>query len=517
MSNYMKSRPAPERSSQGLLYTAVGGVVWQGISIFYVYVARLIALMILARLLVPSDFGVVAAANVIISLGSVFGHLGVGNALVQRVHLEERHLHTGFWLSLLVGAMATAAVWVSAPFFAVALRSDAMTPLLRLLSVSFLMVGFSTVSRSLLQREMRFRTIAILQATSYTVGYLCIGIPMAFSGYGYWSLAAAHLGEVATNSVMTWLAARHRISLRWDLEAVKQLLSFGGMQTVSTILSYAITQTDKVIVSRWLGATSLGLYTRANYLTTFFASIVDSTLGRIGFIVGARVQKDLHSFQEGVLRSTMLLLMLILPVAALCAILAHEVIYLVLGVRWLSAVPLLQVFSVCIVTDSLSRIFYYFILARGMAVGAAAVQAGYLLATVVCVLSTVSYGLVWVSVGVAIASSAGLFLHALVLFRQIDLKGHDLWEAAQFGLLSTIVAALPAMVTAYLLRNWRAHSITVLVASVFSAALFLFLTRGWLIGVLGPRGRQNLQRIVMMLPEPYQTLALYGIALHREG
>ncbi|MDW8103876.1 MAG: lipopolysaccharide biosynthesis protein [Armatimonadota bacterium] len=461
-------------------------VLWQTASALYVYLVRLAALVILARLLSPRDFGLVASATIIIGLGNLFGHLGIGNALLQKASIQEKDVYTAFWLSTLSGLLLSILVFLTAPLFARLLGSTEVIPLIRVLTVTFVLVAVSNVSRAQLQRDLRFGALSILQAASYTAGYLVVGFLMARGGYGHWALVGAHLTEVVVSSVGAFLWAPQRIRCVFDMEAARQMLSFGVMQTLAVLLNYAATQFDRVLVARWLGMTPLGWYTRASYLPTFAASLVDAAVGRVGFAAGSRVQNEEYSFRAGTLQSTTLLLLLLAPAAILCALLAREIVSALLGPKWMPVVPLLQVFSVGIVADSLSRLAYYLLLAKGKVVTLVALQAAYVVCVVACTLAGLPYGAIGVAAGVVTASFVNLFLHLAALSRAITLSLRDMRGVLLPSLAGSAMTALLTVPIVTTLRALQLPGVFTLFGTLFILGWLLVLLRKPILRVLQP-------------------------------
>jgi PST family polysaccharide transporter len=149
-------------------------------------VVKIAVLAALGRLLTPVEFGIVAAAGVVVWLSMIFSSLGVGPALVQRKTLEPRHIATAFATSVMFGVSVALIVFLLAPWIALLFRIDGLTPVLQAMAVVFPIAGLSSVSESLLQRRLRFRSIASAELASYAIGYGAVGIGMALAGYGVW-------------------------------------------------------------------------------------------------------------------------------------------------------------------------------------------------------------------------------------------------------------------------------------------------------------------------------------------
>lgn len=500
--------PSSQTSCRSLRRAAAEGVLWQALSTAYVYTVRLVTLIVLARLLSPSDFGVAASASLVMGLGSLLSSLGVGQALLQRSAIEERHLHTAFWISIGLALVFCMITFIGAPVFATMIGVPEVVFPLRVLSLSFVIVSCSTVARAVLLRQMQFGVVARWQAMSYTLGYLLVGVLMGKAGYGYWALIAAYVTEATVVSAGLLWAARHRVRWAFDLVALKELISFGGLQTLGAVLGYIASQVDKLMVARWLGPSSLGYYTRAGYLTTLFSSMVDSTVGRVGFAAGARIQNDERSFREAALNSTGLLMLLLVPVLGLCIVLSREIVDFLLGKGWQPVVPLLQVFAGITILDSPSRFIQSLILAKGKANLVVVAQTTYLITVTVLVYLGLANGVMGVSVGVLVATALNLILHFSLLSRVVKIT---FWEVGRMLLPVAVCGALvlsASSLIAWILRLWHLPSVAVLLVTLLVLFGLMLRFRKLLFRTLGSQVQQWMWYLVQMLPSRARTVAI---------
>lgn len=475
--------------------TAIGNILWQVISISYVYLARLIALLLLARLLSPADFGIVALGNVVIGFGNLIGQLGVGNALIQKSNITERHINTAFWIAMSTGAILFGTCLAGAHLIAQWLRSPDITACLKVLSVAFLIVSASVVPRALLQRRLAFKAIAFLQVLSYTAGYLIIGVIMALFGYGYWALVGAYLTEAAINSLATIMICRFPVRLVFDLGCAKELLLFGGLQSLGSMLQYVGSQVDKAVVSYSLGTAGLGIYTRASYLSSLVASIVDTTLGRVGFAVASRVQNNEHVFREGVMRSLKTLSVVLFPTATLTAVLSPEIVITLLGKKWQPAIPLLQIFCVSVIWDSLSRLISYLLLAKDRAQLVAMSLGGYAAFMFVGVTVASRFGLS----SIAWASTIALWINSLIQLYFLRKVSHlSIYELSAVFKPAFILAVMMFFMSWLIASLTRAAGLGPL-ATMSVTAVCSLLVVAWLIRFLP----------VALRTSVYQTITVF--------
>src|SRR5215210_7818368 len=193
----------------GLTNRALGGMIWTFSGTGVQAVVQLLALMALGRLLTPTEFGLMGAATVVIAFSQIISQVGVGPAIVQRSELQPAHIRAAFTISGGLGFVLGAVVWFGAPAIAAFYRMPEVEPIIRGVALLFPIDGLNTVGESLLMRELRFRLYVALDVATYIVGYVCIGVLLAWQGYGVWSLVAANLAQVILRTIAMYLATRH--------------------------------------------------------------------------------------------------------------------------------------------------------------------------------------------------------------------------------------------------------------------------------------------------------------------
>ena len=182
--------------------------------------------MLLARLLTPADFGVMALAWVVLGLARTLGDLGIGGAVVQRAALTERHVRTAFTFSVLLGVGAATVLAAAAPLGAAALRNPQVTSVLRLLAIGFGVQGAAVVSAALLRRQLDFRRQSFIDIGSYLLGFGGVAVGLALLGYGVWSLAWGSLAQTVVASGAQLAVVRHAMRPLLGRRELADLLRF---------------------------------------------------------------------------------------------------------------------------------------------------------------------------------------------------------------------------------------------------------------------------------------------------
>ena len=330
---------------RGLTKRSIAGVLWTGLSVGAEGLLQIVALMVLARLLAPAEFGLFAATMIVIGLATIFGGLGVAPAIVQRPVLEPRHVRTGFTLSVLLGLTMAGLVWAGAPLLARMFRLPELAPVVRATAVVFLLQGFSSVAHALAQRALRFGWLAGVHAAALTAGYVVVGPLLAWQGFGVWALIGALLVQNLTRMALLQTGQPHPMRPQLDRRAIAELLYFGGGFTLARIGNYLASQADKLVVGRWLGAQTLGVYVLAYQLVAAPAVLVGQVLDMVLFPTMALVQREPSRLARAYRSAVSICAVVALPISVMVALLAAEIIEVLLGGQWSNAVAPLQILA----------------------------------------------------------------------------------------------------------------------------------------------------------------------------
>ena len=347
---------------RGLTKRSIAGVLWTGLSVGAESLLQAIALMVLARLLAPDEFGLFAATMVIVGLSTIFSGLGVAPAIVQRPELEQRHVRVGFTLSVMFSLIVAGLVWAGAPALAALFRLPELTPVVQGTSLVFICQGFAMVAYALAQRALRFRWLAAVHAGAFTAGFVVAGPLLAWLGFGVWALIGALLIYSLLRMILLQAGQPHSMRPQLDPRTIGELLYFGGGFTLARIGNYLASQADKVVVGRWLGAQTLGVYVLVYQLVAAPAILVGQVLDRVLFPTMALVQLEPARLARAYRSAVSICAVLTLPMSIVVALLAPEIIEVLLGGQWSGAVVPLQILALGILfrtsyklSDSVAR------------------------------------------------------------------------------------------------------------------------------------------------------------------
>lgn len=405
---------------------------------------QLVTLSILARLISPREFGVVGAALIAVSAAQILAESGLGPAIIQARVLRPEHIRVGFTLSVLLGVGFFAGLYLSADaieqFFP---DIDGLAPVLRLVSVVFVVRNL-TVGDFLMLRELRFRALAGIQLVSFAFGYGLVAIVLALNGYGVWAIAWGQVGQQVVFTVCVWVARPHSIRPQLAVQPLRELLTYGGGHTLAKIANWMARQGDNFVVGRFLGASALGLYTRAYQMMSMPANLFGKVADDVLFPSMAAVQDDLGRLSRAYLRSVTSIALLALPVSAVAAVLSREVILVLLGPDWLSLKPAFDVMVFAILFRTSYKLSDSLVRALGAVYRRAWRQTVYAVVVVAGAAIGQNWGIEGVAWAVLVAVTANFMLMAHLSLRLMSMPWRTFVVAHTPGVLLAVFTAAVA-------------------------------------------------------------------------
>lgn len=408
-------------SDRSLLVTGAQGFLWTGGAQLLSQSLHIAIRLILARLLLPADFGLVAMAVVLLSVTSLISDLGLGNALVQRPQLDESHRSTSFWFTGAVSLALFTVFCLGAPLASWFFDETRVTPILRALSLTLLLAAPESTYAALLMRRMDFKSLGLRQISATVVAGVA-GVGSALAGLGAWSLVAHGLVQALTSSLL--LAWRAGWSPRWRFsrQALEELWGFGKWVAGARALNYLNRNVDNLLIGRFLGARALGLYSFSYQAVLLPLVYVARPVAAVSFPTFAQIQNDRERCALAYLRTLEMITLVAWPLAALGAVASPAAVPLLAGEAWRAAIPIFQILS------GVAALHAFMNLASSLfdALGQSRTGFRWTAFVVPVNLAGFAIGLAWGPVGVATGFLTAAFVllpfHSLLVSRLIPLS-----------------------------------------------------------------------------------------------
>ncbi|RZO85168.1 MAG: lipopolysaccharide biosynthesis protein [Oceanococcus sp.] len=412
---------------------------------------RLAFTVVLARILAPQDYGLVASVQVITGLAVLLQDMGLSAATLQRKHISEAQIHALYWLNLLLGGCVAGLGLLSAPYIAAWLRSPDSVGVIQVLLVAVLIPSASAQHRALMQRELRFGAIALSSVCGTLIGGAC-AVMAAVAGAGPWALVLMMVVADAVALIISWAAARYHPGIPKNFAGVASLLHFGGGFLMFRVLGHFAQNLHLLLLSRNMGFAAAGQFTRAHMLTNMASGYVNEPAGKVALPMLSRLISEPRRFVRFYDKATGVMMLAAAPLGVMGVLYGSQVIHVLLGEQWEAAEQIFQVLCFGLIAQPLMYSTGWLYMARGDMRGM----------------------LIWGCIG-----WGAMLIAALVALRFGPLGVAWAWSGTQWVLLvPCLVAAyrhLPLRTSVALLRASRPVA-AALVAAVLVKATFSSLT-----------------------------------------
>ena len=432
-------RFAPPVSSAGTA-SVQGGVVSVGSQTLR-FVLRTGSMMVLARLLTAEDFGLQGMVVVMTGFLALFRDAGLSAVTVQRDTVSHDQVSTLFWINVTVGVVLAAALALAAPLVAAFYRDARLAPICVVSACAFVVHGFSIQHYALLQRQMRFVTLGIIEIAAVAIG-AAVGVGMALLAYGYWALVAIAVVTPLVTAIGCWASMPWLPGAPRRARGMRSMLSMGGTLTLDSVVVYLGANTEKILLGRYWGAEALGVYGRAYQLISLPADLLTSGVATVALPSLARLQNDPERLHRAFLKGYSIVVALTIPTTVACALFADDIIEIMLGPKWNEVVPVFRLMVPSILALALINPLAWLLISAGRA--RRSLNIAFLIAPVSVV--GAALGLPFGPKGVAVTMSTLMALLAVpvILWARAGttMTARDVWHALRGPLIAGTVAAV---------------------------------------------------------------------------
>jgi len=317
------------------------GVAWNFIEKVLMRGASFIIGIILARLLSPSDFGLIGMLAIFVAISNVFIEGGLAKALIQRKDCQDIDFSTAFVANVGMSLMIYVVLFLTAPLIADFYDEPILTDITRILSLNFVLGSFNIVQRAKLMANVDFKSLAQINVISTIVSGI-VGIAMAYYGWGVWSLVGQTLCSTIVLLLLFPFYSKWRPSIKFSPNSFRQLFGFGSKLMATGVYSVILNNISTICIGRFYKSNQLGFYTRASQFSEIISSTMFDVLGNVTFPVLSHLQDDREKLVSVYRKSLFITAMLIFPLMILCALLSRPMVIILLTEKWLPCVVLMQ-------------------------------------------------------------------------------------------------------------------------------------------------------------------------------
>lgn len=321
--------------------SAASGIFWSAVEKFSVQAGQVVIFIVLARLLMPEDFGLIGMLAIFIAVSQTFIESGMGRGLIQKQDRTPADFSTVFVFNFLVSLGLYVILFLTAPLIADFYNQPQLVSLTRILTINLVINSLAIVQRSKLMIDIDFKSLARINFVSVVLSG-AVGIACAYTGFGVWSLVIQNLVRSIISVVLFWMATSWKPSFVFSKDSFDKLFGYGSKLLLASLYAQIFQNIYKIAIGRAYSAADLGFYDRAKHFAELSAGTVGAILNQATFPILASLQHDQKRMVSAYRRLIRMTAFVIFPTMTLLALLAEPLILLLLTEKWLPAVVLLQ-------------------------------------------------------------------------------------------------------------------------------------------------------------------------------
>ena len=467
--------------SDSLKSKTIHGAIWSGFERIANQMVGFVISIVLARLLVPSDYGVVGMLSVFLSISQLFIDAGFTSALIQKKDRADADFSTVFWCNLAISSVCYITLFIVAPWIAEFYRMPILQNLMRVLGLVLVINAIYTIQVTRLTTILDFKTQAKTSFASCILGGV-VGITMAYMGFGPWALVAQSVSSSSCSCIAYSCLTRWHPQFLFSKESFLSLFAFGSRILAASCLHTLYVNISPIIIGRKYSASALGIYSRADSLVALPGGIFQSTLGRVIYPVLSSIQDDEPRLRAAYNKYLRLITSLVAPSMLLMAAISEPLILTLIGDKWLSCVPYIMILAMAWMLDPIIVVNLNMIYVKGRSDIVLKLEVIKKVIAIAIVVVAVQFGVIWLCVGRAVYSFIALCLNLHVcgpfigmsFWRQLQ----EVWRIYASGIFATLCAYGVVLAFKVLLPqsgNWWHSFATLAISGTIGLGVYIML------------------------------------------
>lgn len=428
--------------AEDLKKETVKGVAWSGIDKLANGGIQFIANIVLARLLTPNDFGLLAIIAIFIQISQTFVDSGFGNALIQKKDRSQTDYSTVFFFNLAISIGFYIILFFCAPWIANFFKNEHLTALTRVVGLNLIIGALVSVHKTRLTIQLRFKIQAVISLiSSFTSALVAIG--MAYHGYGVWSLVALTIINISLQVILIYVLLKWRPSILFSKTAFKSLFSYSSKLLGASLIHLLYRNIYPIIIGKKFSPAELGYFNRADTFAMYPPYMIGTVISRVAFPIFSRIQDDNARLRNAYSKYIVFSSLLVFPILINLIVLAEPLTLLILKEKWLPMVPLLQILCIDWMTDHLCTINLNILYVKGRSDLALKLEIIKKTLALVIFFISLYWGLIGVCWGRVIYSCCAVYLNSfytkkligISLLQQLKDISLPLMQAATMGII----------------------------------------------------------------------------------
>lgn len=425
----------------------LGGVFWSFTQQFSTQLISFLVQLVLARTLLPAEFGLIGMLTVFISVGSALFDGGMTISLIKESATDSLDYSTVFIFNLVVSVLVYILFYLSAPFIAKFYNQPLLTDIARVYGLSFIFLAFGTVQNTLLVKELNFKKQAYLSFPSLVIGS-SLGVFLAVNNFGVWALVYSALLTNFCNSFLLWITSEWRPDFRFNREKFKVHFHFGYKMTISSVLDAIFTNLYQIVIGKLYSPVLVGYYTRANSLVMLPVGNISSVLNKVVFPLFSAVKDDTLELRKVYKKIMLMIFFIVTPLILLMVLLSKDIVIILFTKKWLPIVPIFQILCLSGLLYPLHLYNLMILQVKGKSGLFLKLEIVKKIMFVIIVIASIGFGFYGLLFGSMVSSILALFINTHYAGKFIQYKLHS----QLFDLIPTLFIAILMGAVMYLLN-----------------------------------------------------------------
>ena len=455
---------------------ALSGFLWSSLQLLGTQGLGLIVSLILARLLLPAEFGLIAMLGVFMGIGSTLIGGGLTQSLIRSENLDEEDYATVFYFNLAGSILIYLIVYFSAPFIAAFYKQELLTIVVRVYSITFIINAFSAVQIARLIKKLDFKSQMKVSVPSLIMGS-SVGIVMAYQGYGVWSLVASAVIQATASTIQLWYWAKWRPIWVFNFEKFKYHFNYGSKMMLSGLLETVFLNAYVIIIGKFFAPAQVGYYSRADTMSMLPVGIINTIVTRVTFPLFSAIQNEEERLKSVYVKIMQMVIFLVAPVLVIMAAIAEPLFRFLFTEKWLPAVPYFQILCFTAIMYPIHGYNLQILIVKGRSDLFLKLEVLKKVMIAVIILISLKYGIYGLLYGGLILSIVGFFVNTHFSGKYLN---YTAWQQTKdllpMIIISMLVGSAVYGVDSYFAGNGLHDFIRLCVGGILGITLYIALT-----------------------------------------
>lgn len=446
---------------------------WAGIEKMLTMGVQFIVSIVLARLLSPSDYGIIAMLNVFVQIAGEFISCGFENALIRKQDCTSKDFNTAFIFNVIVGIVSYVILFISAPFISDFYNMEILCPVLRVCSVSLVLSAFTRVPYTILTKHLEARKQAVITTYASFISAI-VGISAAYAGYGVWSLVYQQLVSSFIMLVMFYVNTKWFPSFEYSRESMKYLWNFGSKMLATGIISSIYRNIYSIVIGKNYSSASLGLFNRGQQTATLFPNIIESVLLKSSLPILSQLQGDNDKLIRVYREMIKLTCFITFPLVCLIGVLADPFVEFILTDKWSGCIIYIKIFAITSLLSPANSVNLNLLQVYGRSDYTLKAEIIKKMIGLVAVFLMLPFGVFWLSI---VSSLMGVFAYVVNLYYAKKLSGLKYLEQIK-DMLPFMISSIVMYIIVLLFKTLISNTVLQLfLGGIFGFVIYVFFTK----------------------------------------